>query len=78
MSSGSGIEWTEATWNPVTGCTRVSSGCDHCWEEDHRLPRFQGDPMCVRTIDPKGGYWGEWPWDLRVREMPEAAIGGAR
>lgn len=25
------IEWTDATWNPVTGCTRVSAGCDHCY-----------------------------------------------
>ena len=27
----SAIEWTEKTWNPVTGCTRVSAGCDHCY-----------------------------------------------
>lgn len=26
-----GIEWTEATWNPTTGCDRVSAGCDHCY-----------------------------------------------
>lgn len=31
MSIGTGIEWTEATWNPVTGCDRVSEGCDHCY-----------------------------------------------
>ena len=29
--SQSQIEWTDATWNPVTGCTRVSAGCDHCY-----------------------------------------------
>ena len=29
--SGTGIEWTEATWNPVTGCTQVSPGCAHCY-----------------------------------------------
>lgn len=33
------IEWTEATWNPVTGCTKVSPGCKHCYAEtmSHRL-----------------------------------------
>lgn len=31
MSDKSGIEWTEATWNPVTGCDRISPGCDHCY-----------------------------------------------
>ena len=29
----SSIEWTESTWNPVTGCTKVSSGCKHCYAE---------------------------------------------
>ena len=29
--SKSRIEWTEVTWNPVTGCDRVSAGCDHCY-----------------------------------------------
>jgi len=31
MAQGSGIEWTESTWNPVTGCTKVSPGCKHCY-----------------------------------------------
>lgn len=31
MATGTGIEWTEVTWNPVTGCDRVSAGCDHCY-----------------------------------------------
>lgn len=31
MSLGTGIEWTDATWNPTTGCDRVSSGCDNCY-----------------------------------------------
>lgn len=31
MAVGSAIEWTDATWNPVTGCDRVSAGCDHCY-----------------------------------------------
>jgi protein gp37 len=33
MAHGSGIEWTESTWNPVTGCTKVSPGCKHCYAE---------------------------------------------
>ena len=31
MSDGTKIEWTEKTWNPVVGCTRVSAGCDNCY-----------------------------------------------
>lgn len=31
MADGSSIEWTEATWNPTTGCDRISPGCDHCY-----------------------------------------------
>ena len=39
MASGSSIEWTQATWNPVTGCTKVSFGCRNCYAERmaHRL-----------------------------------------
>lgn len=33
MAAGSSIEWTEATWNPVTGCTKISPGCKHCYAE---------------------------------------------
>ena len=41
MSRKSTIEWTNSTWNPVTGCTKVSAGCDHCYAE--RLSeRFRG------------------------------------
>ncbi|MFI5934758.1 DUF5131 family protein [Actinoplanes sp. NPDC051494] len=31
MSTSSSIEWTEKTWNPTTGCDRISAGCDHCY-----------------------------------------------
>ncbi|MCK9519648.1 MAG: phage Gp37/Gp68 family protein [Dehalococcoidia bacterium] len=41
MSDGSTIEWTEATWNPVTGCTKVSPGCAHCYAETF-AERFRG------------------------------------
>ena len=33
MTSKSKIEWTESTWNPITGCTKVSAGCKHCYAE---------------------------------------------
>lgn len=33
MSTQSNIEWTEATWNPLTGCTKISPGCKHCYAE---------------------------------------------
>ncbi|WP_018991269.1 DUF5131 family protein [Aromatoleum toluclasticum] len=33
MSDSTGIEWTDATWNPVTGCSKVSAGCKHCYAE---------------------------------------------
>ena len=33
MSTNSAIEWTESTWNPLTGCTKISPGCKHCYAE---------------------------------------------
>ena len=33
MADNSSIEWTDTTWNPVTGCTKISAGCDHCYAE---------------------------------------------
>ena len=41
MGLNSSIEWTEATWNPVTGCTKTSDGCRHCYAERMAL-RLQG------------------------------------
>lgn len=43
MSTNSAIEWTEATWNPVTGCTQVSPGCAHCYALRF-AERFRGVP----------------------------------
>ena len=33
MGAGTSIEWTEATWNPLTGCTKISPGCANCYAE---------------------------------------------
>ena len=41
MSQNSSIEWTDATWNPVRGCTKISPGCKHCYAETF-AERFRG------------------------------------
>src|SRR4051794_4577144 len=43
MSDRSTIEWTDATWNPVRGCTKISPGCAHCYAETF-AERFRGVP----------------------------------
>ena len=47
MSRKSAIEWTHSTWNPVTGCTKVSAGCDHCYAErfSERFRGVEGHPF---------------------------------
>jgi protein gp37 len=57
MSVSSEIEWTDATWNPVTGCTKVSPGCANCYAETF-AERFRGVP--------KHPY--EQGFDLRIWE----------
>jgi protein gp37 len=43
MATKTAIEWTNATWNPVTGCTKISAGCDNCYAERF-AERFRGVP----------------------------------
>ena len=47
MSDNSAIEWTNASWNPVTGCTKLSAGCDHCYAErfSERFRDVSGHPF---------------------------------
>jgi protein gp37 len=58
MAENSKIEWTDATWNPVTGCTKISDGCDHCYAERFS-ERFRGvkghpfEPGFDLTLRPK-------------------------
>lgn len=56
MSDQSAIEWTDATWNPVTGCSKVSPGCAHCYAETF-AERFRGVP----------GHPFEQGFDLKLR-----------
>ena len=55
MSQASKIEWTDATWNPVRGCTKISSGCARCYAEVF-AERFRGVP----------GHPYEFGFDLRL------------
>lgn len=57
MSESSSIEWTNSTWNPVTGCTKVSQGCKHCYAQRF-AERFRGVP----------GHPFEQGFDLRLWE----------
>jgi protein gp37 len=56
MSLNSHIEWTEATWNPVTGCTQISPGCANCYAKTF-AERFRGVP----------GHPYEMGFDLTLR-----------
>ena len=56
IADRSGIEWTDSTWNPVTGCTKVSRGCDNCYAERF-AERFRGVP----------GHHFEMGFDLMLR-----------
>lgn len=58
MAEHSNIEWTDATWNPVRGCTKISPGCKHCYAETF-AERFRGVP----------GHPYEQGFDLRL--VPE-------
>src|SRR5256885_3265343 len=55
MSNHSSIESTDATWNPVRGCTKISAGCAHCYAETF-AERFRGVP----------GHPYEQGFDLRL------------
>ncbi len=47
MADGSAIEWTDATWNPVTGCTKITAGCDNCYAArfSERFRGVEGHPF---------------------------------
>ena len=82
MPDGSAIEWTDATWNPTTGCTRVSAGCDHCYAErlSHRLlsgtyrsklpvvntKENRADPFAVRIWPERLAVPAEWRTPRRI------------
>lgn len=53
MAASTSIEWTEVTWNPVTGCDRTSPGCDHCYAQRLAVRlKAMGQPRYQRDGDP--------------------------
>lgn len=79
MSDNSKIEWTDATWNPVRGCTKISPGCLHCYAETF-AERWRGIPghpfehgFDLRTVPEKLGdplRWGT-PRKIFVNSMSD-------
>jgi protein gp37 len=59
MAAKSSIEWTEMTWNPVTGCVKVSQGCKHCYA-DRMARRLQG----MKSARYANGFKPTLHWDL--------------
>ena len=53
MSEHSKIEWTDSTWNPVTGCTKVSAGCKNCYAERLAPKVFAGQTVPVKLLQEK-------------------------
>ena len=56
MGQKTGIEWTESTWNPIRGCSRVSKGCRNCYAETV-ANRFKGPGEPYEGLIAKGGQW---------------------
>lgn len=56
MSDNTKIEWTDATWNPIRGCSRVSEGCRHCYAETV-AKRFSGEGQPYEGLIARGGQW---------------------
>lgn len=61
MAQSSTIEWTQATWNPVIGCRKVSAGCAHCYAE-----RMAARLAAMAEADAERGYGGRKKHYLRV------------
>lgn len=59
MADGSKIEWTDATWNVVTGCSRVSAGCENCYAERLAGTRLRHLPSREGLVDAHGRWNGK-------------------
>lgn len=72
MGDETGIEWTDATWNPTTGCTKVSAGCDNCYAESlaNRLLRdtYTDKQPVVNTPENRADPFSIRIWPERLEE----------
>lgn len=72
MAERTGIEWTDATWNPVTGCTEVSAGCDHCYAATLARRRlrdvYKGRSPVVDTLANREDPFAVRLWPERLRQ----------
>ena len=70
MADYTGIEWTDATWNPIRGCTRVSEGCRNCYAETV-AGRFSGPGLPYEGLT-RLGINGNQIWTGEVRFIESA------
>ena len=66
-TQSSKIEWTESTWNPVRGCTRVSEGCRFCYAE-RIAARFSGKGMAYEGLAENTKAGPRWTQQVRLVE----------
>jgi protein gp37 len=70
MGTNTGIEWTDATWNPMTGCTKISSGCDLCYAaivaERKTRALYLSHPPVVDTPENRAAPFAPRFWDERL------------
>lgn len=69
MATNTSIEWTEATWNPVRGCSRVSLGCENCYAE-RMAHRFSGVGKPYYGLTKRSASGPKWTGKIRL--VPEA------
>lgn len=67
VATQSSIEWTETTWNPVRGCTRISPGCERCYAES-MAHRFSGSGGPYEGLTRNRGNGPRWTGKLRLVE----------
>ena len=71
MGLRTGIEWTDATWNPVTGCTKVTAGVEQCQSSTYATGARAAPPTLAKTAPPDVALeprltWRRHSWLLRL------------